>query len=156
METVVRETPGTREVIAEFTRTNQPDVLLIINSKASDFHLSPTSWLAVPFVADLLALKKDMDTIYENSIDPRIEALEELEATALLTENRFSESEVGDVVPDLVPVVVTLGQYYKWGQLTTNTRLRGVSWLPEREATFKQFNKNGWWNQIVRPIVSFR
>lgn len=153
MERVIHEEAGRRNVVAEMTRTNQPDLLLIINSKASAFHLTPTFLLGIPFVAELVALKRDMDTIYENSVDPRVEALEELEAAALLKEDRFPITKVGDLIPDIVPIVVTLGRYYKWGQLTTNTRLAHLTWLRAREETFKNYREGAWWDRAMRRIV---
>jgi predicted acylesterase/phospholipase RssA len=135
------------------TRLNGANLVLVLNSRASEFFLRPTPLLAFPFVAELVAMVRDMATMYENSVTPRLEALEELETAWLLDENRFPVLKAGDTVPPSAPLVVELNRNFKWSQLTVNSRLAKVPWLPARQEAFKHYNKDTWWERSRWNVV---
>jgi predicted acylesterase/phospholipase RssA len=144
METLIEEKEGSRVVRAESTRTNRADVVLVVNSQASSFFLTPTLWLRIPFLAEIFGLMRDTQTMYENSVAPRLDALAELEVSALLDENRLPVLRVGDTVPPSIPIVIELNRNYKWGQ-TFSSRLEELRWLKERQLAFKNYNAGSWW-----------
>lgn len=138
------------------TRVVQPNLVLIMNAAMREHFHFPTRNLFIPVISEIAALYREMLSLYENSVAPRIKSLETLERAALKDDTPFEISREPRVDihsrnrKPIIPVICTLFNDYDWQQLYPEIR---DSWLNEAREAFAKFWNGGWWQPKVRDDI---
>jgi predicted acylesterase/phospholipase RssA len=138
------------------TRVVQPNLVLVMHANMREYIHFPTRKLFIPVISEIVALYREMLSLYENSVSPRIKSLGFLERAALKDDSPFEISREPRVNIHLrnrkpiVPVICTLFQDYNWQQLYPE--IRNFRLHEAREA-FAEFRKDCWWQPKTRDDI---
>jgi predicted acylesterase/phospholipase RssA len=138
------------------TRLVQPNLVLVMNATMREHIHFPTRKLFIPMISEIIALLREMLSLYENSVTPRIKSLEFLENAALKSDTPFEINRDSSVDirlknrKPIIPVICTLFKDYKWQQLYPE--IDGY-WIYEAGEAFVKFLKDGWWQKKTRDDI---